>query len=156
MPGASLPEFKAKHTIQPGSRMISNQRCSHPRLAMFTPHANFGDEVNRNILQSEIEGGVFLKDLPPETVLQIDTRHHSYTLVFLGESNALISGHPHYCPDPVPVAIAGSTWGGSMLKLRFVGRGMHLEFHHPEYQTPILTSAIQEIRECSAKQSLPV
>jgi hypothetical protein len=37
-----------------------------------------------------------------------------------------------------------------------VGRGMHLEFHHPEYQTPILTSAIQEIRECSAKQSLPV
>ncbi len=121
--------------------------------AMFTPHSNFGDEVNRNILQSEIEGGVFLKDLPPATVLQIDTHHHSYTLVFLGESNALISGHPRYCPDPVPVAIAGSTWGGSMLKLRFVGRGMHLEFHHPEYRTPIITSAIQEIRECM--NSLP-
>jgi hypothetical protein len=126
------------------------------RSIMFTPHSNFGDEVNRNILQSEIEGGVFLKDLPPETVLQIETRHHSYTLVLLGESNALISGHPRYCPDPVPVAIAGSTWGGSMLKLRFVGRGMHLEFHHPHYQTPILTSAIQEIRECSAQQSLPI
>ena len=34
-----------------------------------------------------------------------------------------------------------------MLKLRFVGRGMHLEFHHPEYRTPIITSTIQEIRE---------
>jgi hypothetical protein len=121
---------------------------------MFTPHSNFGDEVNRNILQSEIEGGVFLKDLPPATVLQIDTRHHSYTLVFLGESNALISGHPRYCPDPVPVAIAGSTWGGSMLKLRFLGRGMHLEFHHPEYRTPIVTSAIQEIRECMSAPPL--
>jgi hypothetical protein len=34
-----------------------------------------------------------------------------------------------------------------MLKMRFIGRGMHLEFHHPAYSTPIITSAIQEIRE---------
>ena len=34
-----------------------------------------------------------------------------------------------------------------MLKLQFVGRGMHLEFRHPEYATPIITSAIQEIRD---------
>jgi hypothetical protein len=45
------------------------------------------------------------------------------------------------------VTIAGSTWGGSMLKVRFIGRGMHLEFHHPAYSTPIVTSPIQEIRE---------
>jgi hypothetical protein len=48
----------------------------------------------------------------------------------------------------VRVAIAGSTWGGSMLKLRFVGRGMHLEFSHPAYRTPIVTSPIQDVREC--------
>lgn len=36
-----------------------------------------------------------------------------------------------------------------MLKRRFVGRGMHLEFRHPEYQTPIVTSRIKEIRECT-------
>jgi hypothetical protein len=145
-----LPGFVRVNTTQAASGMIKRpvRQVSWAAIRMFTPHSNFGDEVNRNILQSEIEGGVFLKDLPPATVLQIDTRHHSYTLVFLGESNALISGHPQYCPDPVPVAIAGSTWGGSMLKLRFVGRGMHLEFHHPEYRTPIITSAIQEIREC--------
>jgi hypothetical protein len=47
----------------------------------------------------------------------------------------------------VQVAISGSTWGGSMLKLQFVGRGMHLEFRHPEYPTPIVTSPIQEIRD---------
>jgi hypothetical protein len=34
-----------------------------------------------------------------------------------------------------------------MLKRRFVGRGMHLEFCHPEYRTPIITSLIQEIWE---------
>ncbi len=114
---------------------------------MFTPHPNLSDEVNRNIVQSEIEGGVSLEGLPPDTVLQIRTQNHFYTALFLGEGAVLISGHPQYCPEPVQVTIAGSTWGGSMLKLRFIGRGMHLEFHHPAYSTPIITSAIQEIRE---------
>jgi hypothetical protein len=114
---------------------------------MFMPHPNLSDEVNGNIVRSEIEGGVSLGDLPPSTVLEIQTQHHRYTAVFLGESQALISGHPEFCPEPVLVAIAGSTWGGSMLKLRYIGRGMHLEFCHPEYRTPIITSRIQEVRE---------
>ena len=116
-------------------------------IRFFTPHPNFSDEVNSNIVRSEIEGGVFLRDLQPETVLQIKTCHHCYTAVFLGDNQALISGHPQICPRPVPVAIAGSTWGGTMLKLHYLGRGMRLEFHHPGYRTPIVTSPIQEIRE---------
>jgi hypothetical protein len=121
---------------------------------MFTPHPSLSDEVNRNIVQSEIEGGVFLEGLPPDTVLQIRTQHHFYTVLFLGEGSVLISGHPQYCPQPVQVTIAGSTWGGSMLKMRFIGRGMHLEFHHPAYSTAIITSPIQEIREPIA--SVPI
>jgi len=103
--------------------------------------------VNRNVAQSEIEGGVFLNDLTPSTVLEVQTQHHRYQVVILGDGKALISGHPLYCPQPVQVAIAGSTWGGSMLKRRFVGRGMHLEFRHPDYRTPIVTSRVKEIRE---------
>lgn len=114
---------------------------------MFTPHPNLSDEVNRNVVRSEIEGGVFLEALAPDTVLQIRTQHHHYTAQFLGEGAAMISGHPQYCPQPVQVTIAGSTWGGSMLKLRFIGRGMHLEFHHPDYSRPIITSPIQDIWE---------
>ena len=108
--------------------------------------------MNHNFVQSEIEGGVFLNDLPPSTVLEIQTQHHCYTVFLLGGNGALISGHPQYCPEPIQVAICGSTWGGSMLKRRFVGRGMHLEFRHPEYQTPIVTSRVQEIREPKLKK----
>ena len=127
---------------------------SRPRYSkpMFAPHPNLSDEVNRNIVQSEIEGGVFLEGLPPDTVLQIRTQHNFYTALLLGEGSALISGHPQYCPQPVQVTIAGSTWGGSMLKVRFIGRGMHLEFHHPAYSTPIVTSPIQEI--CTPMESV--
>jgi hypothetical protein len=67
---------------------------------MFMPHPNLSHEVNRNIVQSEIEGGVFLEGLPPATVLQIRTRHHVYTALLLGNSSALISGHPQYCHLP--------------------------------------------------------
>jgi hypothetical protein len=102
-----------------------------------------------NLAESEIEGGIFLSDLPEHTVLRILTRNRCYTAVTLGSGEALISGHPKYCPEPVQVVIIGSTWGGSMLKLNYVGRGMHLEFSHPEFRSPIITSPIEEICESS-------
>jgi hypothetical protein len=117
--------------------------------SLFAPHPNLCDSVNHNVVQSEIEGGIFLKDLPAAAVLQIETQNHCYTAVLLSEDSAWLSGHPRYCPQPVLVTIAGSTWGGSMLKRRFVGRGMHLEFVHPEYRDPIVTSRLKGVRECA-------
>jgi hypothetical protein len=111
----------------------------------FMPHPNFSDEVNRNIVQSEIEGGVCLDDLSEGVRLEVETQNRWYTILIGGGGKELIWGHPQYCPDPVPVRIAGSTWGGSMLKLRFIGRGMRLEFRHPVFRT-ILTSQIVDIR----------
>jgi hypothetical protein len=108
--------------------------------------------VNRNIAQSEIEGGVCLDDLSEGAVLKVETQHHGYTIVIRGRGRDLISGHPKYCPDPVPVSIAGSTWGGSMLKLRFIGRGMQLEFQHPKFRT-IITSRIVDIRASEQRVS---
>jgi len=114
----------------------------------FRPHPNLSNEVNRNIVQSEIEGGVRLEDLQPGSTLQVTTHNTRYQLIVLIGNMVLITGHPRYCPTPVLVRVHGSTWGGSMLKVRFIGRGMHMEFVHPEYQIPIVTSPIQEIREC--------
>jgi hypothetical protein len=33
-----------------------------------------------------------------------------------------------------------------MLKTAYLGRGMHMEFRHPNYEGPIITSAIVDIR----------
>ena len=38
-----------------------------------------------------------------------------------------------------------SDWMASMLKLRYIGRGMHLEFCHPTYHN-ITTSRVVDIR----------
>src|SRR6202167_2669733 len=116
---------------------------SNPALFVANPHLS--DSVNRNIIRSEIEGGVYLRDLPPGSVLSIRTRNRVYEMVVLGDGAALISGHPEFCPEPTEVQIQGSTWGGSMLKAQFVGRGMHLEYTHPSLRRTI-TSRIVDIR----------
>jgi len=117
--------------------------------SLFRPHANLSDDINRNIVQSEVEGGVHLRDLPPGTILEVQTQNRAYTILYKGWDQALISGHPVFCPEPVPVTIHGSTWGGSMLKSRFIGRGMRLEFGHPDFE-PIRTSVILDVREVPA------
>ena len=116
-----------------------------PEPELFAPHPNFSDAINHNIVQSEIEGGVYLDNLVPGDMLTIEMRDWTCRLEYRGDYRAIIRGHLLYCPEPVEVSIAGSTWGGSLLKLHFIGRGMHLEFLHPVYQR-ILTSRIIEIR----------
>src|ERR1700730_5760737 len=105
---------------------------------MFVPHQNLSDQINGNIIRSEVEGGVYLRDLPDESTLEVETRNRWYTLIVLGDGEALISGHPQFCPEPVLVRISGSNWGGSMLKAAYLGRGMHMEFRHPDFKGPII------------------
>jgi hypothetical protein len=112
---------------------------------LFVANPHLSDSVNRNIIRSEIEGGVYLGDLPPGSVLSIRTRNRVYEMVVLDAGAALISGHPEFCPEPTKVLIHGSTWGGPMIMTRYLGRGMHLEFKHPQHQV-IVTSRILDIR----------
>jgi len=45
---------------------------------------NFSDEVNRNIIESESEGGVYLELLSEGAVLELETQNHWYTVVSRG------------------------------------------------------------------------
>ena len=113
------------------------------------PHPNLSDKVNGNIVRSEIEGGVYLHKVAKNTRLEVETQNRRYTLWVRENGEVLIWGHPVYCPAPTRVRISGSNWGGSMLKQGFIGRGMHLEFKHPDHQT-VVTSRVREVREVSA------
>jgi hypothetical protein len=57
-------------------------------------------------------------------MLRVHTQNTCYEIVVSRGGSVYLSGHPLYCPQPVLVTIAGSTWGGSMLKVRFIGRGI--------------------------------
>jgi hypothetical protein len=114
----------------------------------FAPHPNFDSAINRAICQSEAEGGVSLNDLEVGAVLEVETGGHTYRIENRGEGKVLISGHPEYCPEPVLADLHGSTWGTGLIKMRFIGRGMRMEFEHPTSGL-IWTSRVKAIREVS-------
>ena len=63
----------------------------------------------------------------------------------------MISGHPEICPTPMLVNFHGSTWGTPMLKVRFIGRDMKMEFFHP-LKGIVRTSRVRDIRELAASE----
>lgn len=115
-----------------------------PDPQSLRPHPNLSDQINRNIAQSEIDGGVFLEDIPEEREVDIETQNRHYTLV-KKEGKVFLMGHPLYCVFPTEIRLNGSTWGGSMLKVGFIGRGMNLKVVLPSGGI-MTTSVIKEIR----------
>ena len=113
---------------------------------LFVPHPGLSEQINHNIIQSEIEGGVYWDSLPEGAALELQTENRQYRILNRGRCKVLISGHPEFYPRPLRAHVNGSTWGGSMLKLGFIGRGMRLEFV-PAKGRVITTSRILDIRE---------
>ena len=112
----------------------------------FKPHPGLTPETNAAIIESEINGGIYLKDLPPGGTLKVITKHRVYTIHRL--SNGLyIKGHPVYCSTLTKANIHGSTFGGSMIKMDYVGRGMYLEFSTAVHPKSITTSKIMDVEE---------
>jgi hypothetical protein len=108
--------------------------------------SNLTPEIEHNIAQSEIEGGVWLKDVPVGKSLEVQTKNTLYTISHQAEKEWWIQGHDRFCPVPTKCIISGSTWGGSMLKVGFIGRGMNMEFYVEGFPS-LTTSQIQDVRE---------
>ena len=85
------------HT-NPLNTFVNSISALSEEKALFTPHPNLSDAVNRNLIGSEIEGGVFLDRLRPHCVLQIQTRHRCYTAVMLGGSQSVDFGSSGILP----------------------------------------------------------
>jgi hypothetical protein len=109
------------------------------------PSATQSEAESPNTIESEVADGVYLDDLPEGVVLEVQTSGHRYTIVNRTHGEALISGHPRFCPEPTSVTIEGSALGGCTAKSGFIGLGMRLTFQLPTHRT-ITTSPIMQIR----------
>ncbi len=97
----------------------------------------FAEEATR-------QGGVDLAELPTLTRLLVRTQNTVYQVILLspGESKVLIQGGRFFA-EPTESYLCGSSYGGNLLKVSWVGLGMRIEVMREGRR--IVTSSVQSV-----------
>ena len=95
--------------------------------------------------EAALASGVAVADLSPIDEIEVRTRNTSYriTLIAAHEARVLVHGGAFF-PVPGEAHLRGSTLGGSLLKLGWIGCGFCMELHHEGRR--IVTTRVREIR----------
>jgi hypothetical protein len=87
--------------------------------------------------------GVSLTDLEPLTTLLVRTCHSLYRIIVWQDTTVLVQGGRHF-PDVTVGRIEGSGFGGSLLKMAWIGVGLRMEICAGGRR--IVTSPVRKIR----------
>ena len=71
-------------------------------------------------------------------------KNTTYKIEKRGNDDYYIEGNEKHCKLPTKCWINGSTWGGAMLKMKFIGIGMHMEYGTEKSGT-ITTTLIKRV-----------
>jgi hypothetical protein len=83
--------------------------------------------------------------LAPGSLIDVETKSRHYLIECLGGNQVRISGHPDYCPQPVPALLQGSVDREGTFERGFLGRGMRMMFVVAEHR-PVTTSRVLSLR----------
>jgi hypothetical protein len=84
------------------------------------------------------------QSLAPGSRIDVETKSRHYQIECLGGNAIRISGHPEYCPSPVPACLQGSLDKEGILEFGLIGRGMRFLFLLND-DRPITTSRVLHI-----------
>jgi hypothetical protein len=90
--------------------------------------------------------------LPPGSVLDVETKNRQYHIECLGGDSIRISGHPEYCPTPVPGKLKGSADKHGVTEPGLIGLGKYLQFLLDDHR-PVTTSRVLHVRVKRAASS---
>lgn len=105
-----------------------------PKIASLD---GFVDAVEKN-------QGIGLGEIGAGRTLIVETRNSTYTIHVTNptKGEVVVTGGKFF-PVPEACILSGATWGGANLKMRWVGIGMHMEFHKSSER--ITTSPVKTI-----------
>jgi hypothetical protein len=112
--------------------------------------SNWDSAIIAQWKEQDRKSGFNISILEPGTKLVIETRNSFYDVEIIEGKFATIFGGTRSNGQtrfmrPVEMIIHGSTWGGSMLKVDWIGKDMRLEFHTVEDRKQYLTSSVQRV-----------
>jgi hypothetical protein len=88
---------------------------------------------------------VNIHNLSPGSTIDVETKSRHYLLECLGGSSVRISGHPDYCPTPVPAHVQGSISREDGLELGLIQVGSRLLIFL-DGNRPFTTSRVLSVR----------
>lgn len=94
-------------------------------------------------LPMDADGGIELKQVKPGTVLEVQTKNNTYTVIPQASGEMMIWGHPEYCPEPTLITGLGSTYVTGLFRESYLAPGMRLSF--PSAGRRVNTSRIVSI-----------
>jgi len=86
--------------------------------------------------------GIALRQLEPLTQLLVQTRNTSYRIVVSRDADIVIQGGTFF-PDPTHAHVEGSSLGGNLLKVGWIGVGLRMEIVADGRR--IVTTAVRSI-----------
>jgi hypothetical protein len=86
-----------------------------------------------------------LKNLGPNSSIDVETDSRHYKIECLGGNAIRISGHPEYCPEPVPAWLHGSIDRQGAVEFGMIGRGKRFVFLLNESRRPVTTSRVRHV-----------
>jgi hypothetical protein len=86
--------------------------------------------------------GLYLRDVEPLTTLIVRTRNSCYRMIVSRDTSAIVQGGQFF-PEATPGRIDGSGFGGSFLKVGWIGIGLRMEIFADGQR--IITSPVRDI-----------
>ena len=113
---------------------------SSPAIGDLVPRRStldgFAAEVN-------VTEGVNIREAEPLVPILVATEHSLYRIIPLrwGKADVLVQGGQFF-PEPTEARLAGSTFGGSFLKMHWIRVGMHMEIETGTGGGPVVTTRV--------------
>ena len=91
--------------------------------------------------------GLNVREAEPLVPILVTTQNSLYRIIPLrwGNADVLVQGGQFF-PEPTEARLAGSTFGGSFLKMYWIKIGMHLEIDPGHGRGPIITTRVADVR----------
>lgn len=77
------------------------------------------------------DSGINVRKLKPGDTIEVKTRNSTYTIVKQDYGNKVTIKGGQFCKDETEGHFTGSTFGGTMIKLDWIGYMMHMEICFP-------------------------
>jgi len=130
-----------------------SRRSSNPEPV---PDAGFGHTVSDLVprrctldgfaKEVAVAAGLNVREAEPLVPILVTTQNSRYRIIPLrwGDSDVLVQGGLFF-PEPTEARLAGSTFGGSFLKVHWIIVGMHMEIHTGHGGDPIITTRVADV-----------